>query len=132
MKKLYTFVLLIFHILVFSQNTRKTYILHLRGEAQDTLVYEMELNSDNTFVNRKYSKKIADTTSNYRKWIVDIRKGTFNKEKGFFRLTQIDGDQTLNGTLMKIVFQQIWFYNLCENDGKFKRCRSITYHKSKL
>ena len=132
MKKLYTFVLLIFHILVFSQNTRKTYILHLRGEAQDTLVYEMELNSDNTFVNRKYSKKIADTTSNYRKWIVDIRKGTFNKEKGFFRLTQIDGDQTLNGALMKIIFQQIWFYNLCENDGKIKRCWLITYHKARL
>jgi hypothetical protein len=132
MKKLYIIALLIFHLSVFSQETSKIYTLHLRGEAQDTLVYEMELNTDNTYVNRKYSKKIADTTSNYKKWSVAIRKGTFTKEKGFFRLTQIDGDQCLNGTLMKIVFKQIWFYYTREKDGKVKRCNILTYHKISL
>lgn len=130
MKRFYILILLIFHIIVFSQNATRTYILHLRGEAQDTMVYEMELNNDNTFVNRKYSKKIADTTSNYKKWMVDIRKGKFNKEKSFYRLTQIDGDQCLSGTLIKIVFNQIWFYNLQKKEGKFKRCKVITYRKA--
>ena len=132
MKKLYIFTLLIFYISVYSQNSEKKYILHLRGEAQDTMVYEMELNNDNTFVNRKYSKKIADTTSNYKKWTVNIRKGTFKKEKGFFRLTQIEGDQCLNDALMKIVFGQIWFYVLPEKDGKVRRCNLITYHRASL
>ena len=118
MKKIYIAILFIFNISVFSQNTKKTYILHLSGKAQDTMVYEMELNNDNTFVDRKYSKKIADTTSNYKKWTVNIRTGTFKKEKGFFRLTQIDGDQCLNDALIKIVFGQIWFYDLPEKDGK--------------
>ena len=52
MKKIYIAILFIFNISVFSQNTKKTYILHLSGKAQDTMVYEMELNNDNTFVDR--------------------------------------------------------------------------------
>ena len=56
----------------------------MRGEAQDTLVYEMELNNNKTFENRKYFKKTTDTISNYKKWMVDIRKGTFKKRKRVF------------------------------------------------
>ncbi|MFN7675767.1 hypothetical protein [Flavobacterium sp.] len=129
---LFFLLFLIFHISVFSQNDGKKYILHLRGEAQDTLVYEMELNNDKTFENRKYFKKTTDTISNYKKWMVDIRKGTFKKEKGFFRLTQMDGDQCLNGALIRIVFGQIWFYSQTEKDGKVRRCRLITYHRASL
>jgi len=129
MKKLYLIGLLLFQLAVFSQEGSKTYILHLRGEAQDTLVYEMELHTDNTFANRQYSKKITDTTSNYKKWDVVTRKGTFAKDKGYVRLTQMEGDQCLNGALMKIVFQQIWFYYTREKDGKLRRCYPTTYHK---
>ena len=132
MKILYIIAFLIFQITVFSQNSGKTYILHLRGEAQDSLVFEMEWNNDNTFVNRKYSKKITDTTSNYKKWMLNVRKGTFKKEKGFYRLTEIDGDQCLNDALIRIVFRQMWFYGQPEKDGKGKRCRLITYHKASL
>ena len=104
----------------------------MSGETQDTLIYEMELNSNNTFVNRKYSKKIADTESNYKKWKLEIREGTFHKENGFLRLTQIGGDQCLNGALMKVVFGQIWFYYVREKDEKIKRCNVLTYHRASL
>jgi len=132
MKKLYIVILLIFHVCVFSQNTTKMYTLHLSGEAQDTLVYEMEWNNDGTFVNRKYSKKVADTTSNYKKWKVDIRKGTYTKEKGYYRLSQNNGDQCLNGSLIRIVFGQIWFYYVRDKDQKIKRCNALTYHRASL
>ena len=129
MKRLYIFILLIISVSGLAQNPKKTYTLHLGEKDNDSLVYEMELYEDYTFVNRKYSKKISDSTNDYKNWMVEIRKGTFKKEKGFFRLTQIDGDQSLNDGLIKIVFRQIWFYSCPDEKGKVKHCKSITYHR---
>lgn len=129
MKRLYIFILLIISVSGLAQNPKKTYNLHLGEKDNDSLVYEMELYEDYTFVNRKYSKKISDSTNDYKNWMVEIRKGTFKKEKGFFRLTQIDGDQSLNDGLIKIVFRQIWFYSCPDEKGKVKHCKSITYHR---
>ena len=128
MKKLFFVIIFLLSFSGFAQNSKKTYTLHFGEKDNDTLVYEMELYDNFTFVNRKYSKKISDTTNDYKNWMVDIRKGTFKKEKGFFRLTQIDGDQSLNDGLIKIVFRQIWFYSCPDEKGKVKHCRSITYH----
>ncbi len=129
MKKLFFVIIFLLSFSGFTQNSKKTYTLHLGEKDNDNLVYEMELYDNFTFVNRKYSKKISDTTNDYKNWMVEIRKGTFKKEKGFFRLTQIDGDQSMNDGLIKIVFRQIWFYSCPDEKGKVKHCRSITYHR---
>lgn len=129
MKKLFFVIIFLLSFSGFAQNSKKTYTLHLGEIDNDTLVYEMELYDNFTFVNRKYSKKISDTTNDYKNWMVEIRKGTFKKEKGFFRLTQIDGDQSMNDSLIKIVFRQIWFYSCPDEKGKVRHCRSITYHR---
>jgi hypothetical protein len=129
MKKLFFVIIFLLSFSGFAQNSKKTYTLHLGEKDNDTLVYEMELYDNFTFVNRKYSKKISDNTNDYKNWMVEIRKGTFKKEKGFFRLTQIDGDQSMNDGLIKIVFRQIWFYSCPDEKGKVRHCRSITYHR---
>jgi hypothetical protein len=129
MKKHFFVIIFLLSFSGFAQNSKKTYTLHLGEKDNDTLVYEMELYDNFTFVNRKYSKKISDTTNDYKNWMVEIRKGTFKKEKGFFRLTQIDGDQSMNDGLIRIVFRQIWFYSCPDEKGKVRHCRSITYHR---
>lgn len=131
MKRLSIAVFLVFQVCTYAQTTYKTYTLHLKGEAQDTLVYEMELGGDRTFVNRKYSKKLTDTIKDYKKWDVVIRKGTYAKEKGYYRLTQTDGDQCLNGSLLRIIFKQIWFYGQPNAKGKLSRCWAMTYHRTR-
>ena len=91
MKRLYIFILLIISVSGLAQNPKKTYTLHLGEKDNDSLVYEMELYEDYTFVNRKYSKKISDSTNDYKNWMVEIRKGTFKKETGFFGKLQSNG-----------------------------------------
>lgn len=131
MKRLYILLFLIVQAGAYSQVTYKTYTAHLKGDAQDTLICEMEWYSNRTFVNRKYIKKLTDTIKDYKKWDVVIRKGTYAKEKGYYKLTQTEGDQCLNGSLIKIVFKQIWVYGQPNAEGKVSRCWAMTYHRTR-
>ena len=107
MKRLYIVTFLIIQAVANSQVTHKVYTAHYKGDAQDTLICEMEWYSNRTFVNRKYFRKLTDTIKDYKKWDVVIRKGTYAKEKGYYKLTQTEGDQCLNGSLIKIIFNYV-------------------------
>ena len=100
MKGILLVLICLFQMAAIGQVSKKTYLLRCQEKDCNTLVFEMDLCSDSTFVNRKYTKRNTDSPRDYKKWNVEVRQVTFKKEKGLFlRLTQIGGDQSLQGKL---------------------------------
>jgi len=132
MKKLTMLLLICSCFSLNAQNIAGLYIWNPSESVNDSIVCEIEIQNNSTYSYREYSiDKSNSNNTNYKNWAIKTKEdGKIVREKGFYKLIQSGGDKILDGNLIKIKRNEIWFYGYRPKDFKLVRCKPLTFKRA--
>jgi hypothetical protein len=132
MKKLIILLLICSCFSINAQNIAGLYIWKPSETVNDSIVCEIEIQNNSTYTYREYSIDKSNVNNiNYKNWAFKTKsEGKIEREKGFYKLIETAGNKILNGSLIKIKRNEIWFYGYRQKDFKLVRCKPLTFKRA--
>ena len=109
-----------------SQNISGVYIWKTNGIENDTIVKEISIINDSTFVEKNFIGDKTKLFGIYQTWPVTIKNGFIKKESPFYCF-YFDNNKPELQFKCKIKSNSLWLYSLNSKTLKYKRLKQATF-----